>query len=66
MRFRATWKGSLNVSLVSLRVKAYASAAPEKQPVHLHQLHDGCHSRIRYQKVCPEHGPVAGDQIVMG
>ena len=66
MQLRTTWKGSLNVSLVSLRVKAYSTASSDKEAVHLHQLHGSCQSRIRYQKVCPEHGPVAGDQIVMG
>ncbi len=66
MQLRTTWKGSLNVSLVSLRVKAYATASSDKEAVHLHQLHGSCQSRIRYQKVCPQHGPVAGDQIVMG
>ncbi len=66
MHVRTTWKGSLNVSLVSLRVKAYTTAASDKEAVHLHQLHGSCQSRIRYQKVCPQHGVVAGDQIVMG
>ncbi len=66
MHLRATWKGSLNVSLVSLRVKAYTSAAAEQEAVHLHQLHASCQSRIRYHKVCPQHGPVPNDQIVMG
>ncbi len=66
MQLRTTWKGSLNVSLVSLRVKAYGTASSDKEAVHLHQLHGSCQSRIRYQKVCPQHGPVASDQIVMG
>ncbi len=66
MQLRTTWKGSLNVSLVSLRVKAYSTASSDKEAVHLHQLHGSCQSRIRYQKVCPQHGPVASDQIVMG
>ena len=29
-----------------------------------HMLHAGCHSRIRYKKVCPVHGEVANDEIV--
>ena len=66
MHHRATWKGSLNVSLVSLRVKAYTTAATGQEAVQLHQLHHSCQSRIRYQKVCPQHGPVPTDQIVMG
>ena len=66
MNARATWKGSLHVSLLAVRVKAYASATPQQQTVHLHQLHRDCQNRIRYQKVCPVHGPLENDQIVMG
>ena len=66
MNARATWKGSLHVSLLAVRVKAYSSAAPEQETIHMHQLHRNCQSRIRYQKVCPVHGPLASDQIVMG
>ncbi len=66
MHLRATWKGSLNVSLVSLRVQAYTTAASQPEGVQLHQLHHSCQSRIRYQKVCPQHGVVPPDQIVMG
>ncbi len=66
MHLRTTWKGSLNVSLVSLRVKAYASSTPAQAAVHLHQLHAECQSRIRYQKVCSQHGTIPNDQIVMG
>ena len=66
MHLRTTWKGSLNVSLLSLRVKAYSTAAPQGETVQLHQLHAACQSRIRYHKVCPQHGQVPTDQIVMG
>ncbi len=66
MNARATWKGSLSVSLLSLRVKAYTSAAPEQEAIQLHQLHQACQCRIRYKKVCPRHGTVENDQIVMG
>ena len=63
---RVTWKGSLNVSLVSVAVKAYTASAPENGQLRLNQLHDACHGRIKYEKTCPLHGPVTGDQIVMG
>ena len=63
---RVTWKGSLNVSLVSVAVKAYAASAPDNGQLRLNQLHDACHGRIKYEKTCPLHGPVTGDQIVMG
>ena len=66
MNARATWKGSLHVSLLAVRVKAYASSTTQQQTIRLHQLHRGCRQRIRYQKVCPVHGPLESDQIVMG
>jgi DNA end-binding protein Ku len=40
--------------------------APEQGEMHFHQLHEECHSRIRYQKVCPIHGEVPRDEIVSG
>ena len=30
------------------------------------QLHEECHSRIRYKNTCPIHGEVPNDEIVMG
>ena len=47
MHLRATWKGSLNVSLVSLRVQAYTTAASQPEGVQLHQLHHSCQGRGR-------------------
>ncbi|MCA9751753.1 MAG: Ku protein, partial [Gemmatimonadetes bacterium] len=32
----------------------------------LNQLHKDCNQRIRYKKVCPDHGEVANDEIVSG
>ncbi len=66
MPAHATWKGSLNVSLVSVAVKAYAASRADGNAIRLNQLHAACHRRIGHQKTCPEHGPVASDQIVMG
>lgn len=34
--------------------------------ISLNQLHEGCGSRIKYQKVCPQHGEVTSDEIVSG
>jgi DNA end-binding protein Ku len=50
---------------VSVPVKAYpavrsAAAAP------FHFLHVDCGQRIRYQKHCPQHGPVPAEAIVRG
>ncbi|HTM54585.1 MAG TPA: Ku protein [Pirellulales bacterium] len=63
---RSSWKGHLRFSLVSLPVQAFNSAGSDEGEVRFHQLHAECHSRIRYQKVCPIHGEVSNDEIVMG
>ena len=62
---RTSWKGFLKLSLVSVSVKAF-TAHDTSQEVRLNQLHKECNSRIKYQKVCPEHGEVNADQIVSG
>ena len=65
MAARSAWKGYLRVSLVTFSVKAY-SATSSTSPIHLNQLHKSCNNRIKYQKVCPEHGEVSNDEIVSG
>lgn len=62
---RTSWKGFLKLSLISVPVKAF-TANDTSGEMHLNQLHKGCHSRIKYQKVCPEHGEVKSEQIVSG
>lgn len=62
---RTSWKGFLRLSLVSVPVKAF-TANDTGAEVHLNQLHKDCNSRIKYQKVCPEHGELAADNIVSG
>ncbi|MGE3171273.1 MAG: Ku protein [Planctomycetota bacterium] len=62
---RTSWKGFLKLSLVSVPVKAF-TANESAAEVHLNQLHKDCHSRVKYQKVCPEHGELASDKIVSG
>lgn len=66
MAARSSWKGFLRLSLVSIPVKAYTASSSGGGDISLNQLHADCHSRIKYQKVCPIHGEVAQDQIVMG
>ncbi|MCG6156689.1 non-homologous end joining protein Ku [Rubinisphaera margarita] len=63
---RSSWKGYLKISLVSLPVKAYTGSSSGGSPISLNQLHEKCHSRIRYRKVCPIHGEVPNDEIVSG
>ncbi len=54
---RATWKGFLNLSLVSVPVKAY-SATDSGGTVRLNQLHADCNSRVNYKTVCPSCGEI--------
>lgn len=63
---RPAWKGFLRISLVSAPVQAYTTLMSGAGEIHLNQLHRPCHSRIRYKKVCPLHGEVSNDEIVMG
>jgi DNA end-binding protein Ku len=66
MAARSSWKGFLQLSLVSVPVKAYTAANSAGSSISLNQLHAECNSRIRYQKTCPIHGEVSQDEIVMG
>jgi DNA end-binding protein Ku len=62
---RTSWKGFLKLSLISVPVKAF-TANDTAGEVHLNQLHKGCNSRVKYQKVCPEHGELKSEAIVSG
>jgi DNA end-binding protein Ku len=64
--WKATWKGQLRFGLVSFTVEAVNVRAKEEGNIHFHQLHAKCHSRIRYEKVCPLHGKVSNSEIVSG
>ncbi len=63
---RSSWKGYLRLSLVSVPVQAFNAAESGGGDIHLNQLHATCHNRIRYKKVCPVHGEVPNEEIVMG
>jgi DNA end-binding protein Ku len=62
---RSSWKGFLKLSLVSVPVKAF-TANETSEEIHLNQLHSGCNNRVRYKKVCPEHGELRAEEIVSG
>lgn len=66
MAARASWKGFIRLSLVSVPVKAFTATASGGGEIHLNQIHAECHNRIRYQKTCPIHGEVSNDAIVSG
>jgi DNA end-binding protein Ku len=63
---RPSWKGFIRLSLVAVPVEGYTASAAGASQISLNQLHDECHSRIRYKKTCPEHGEVDHSEIVMG
>jgi DNA end-binding protein Ku len=62
---RASWKGQLRLSLVSIPVCLY-NAVSSTSRISMNQLHKGCHRRLRQQMVCPEHGHVERSDIVKG
>jgi hypothetical protein len=62
--FRLGYGVHWKLSLVSVPVKAYPVITSGGGDINLNQLHAHCHSRIRYQKVCPIHGQVNSDDIV--
>jgi DNA end-binding protein Ku len=64
MASRTSWEGYLKLNLLSIPVKAYNAAASGGGKIGFHLIHATCHSRIRYEKVCPEHGEVPDDEIV--
>jgi DNA end-binding protein Ku len=62
---RPSWNGYLKISLVSVPVSAYVGSQ-SGPAIRFHQLHNECHSRIRYVKTCPIHGEVSSADIVLG
>ena len=62
---RTSWKGYLKLSLISIPVKAH-TANDTAETIRLNQLHKDCHQRVKYQKVCPEHGELKQTEIVSG
>nr|UXE45625.1 non-homologous end joining protein Ku [uncultured bacterium] len=66
MPLRHNWKGYLKLSLVSVPVKSYSAVSADEGEIHFHQLHESCHSRVKYVKTCPIHGPLRPDEIVSG
>ena len=65
MTLRSSWKGFLRLSLIAVPVKAYP-ASTSAATIRLNQLHEECHSPIKYRKLCPIHGEVTSDAIVSG
>jgi DNA end-binding protein Ku len=62
---RAYWTGYLKLLLVAFPIRMYPAVSSSER-IALHQLHKTCKRRIRYQKVCPEHGVLEKEDIVKG
>lgn len=62
---RSSWKAFLKLSLVSVPVRGF-TASKSGGDIRLNQLHKDCNTRVKYQKVCPEHGELSSGQIVKG
>lgn len=62
---RATWKGHICISLLSIPVKMF-NAVSSPSRVSFNQLHKDCHNRLKQQMVCPEHGAIERSDIVKG
>ncbi len=64
MASRTSWEGYLRLNLLSVPVKAYNTAISGGGKIGFHMIHAECHSRIRYEKVCPIHGEIPDGEIV--
>lgn len=62
---RSSWKGYLKLSLISVPVRAF-TANNTDEAIRLNQLHKDCHGRVKYLKVCQEHGELKQTEIVSG
>ena len=56
----------MQLGLVRFHVEAIDAHLPSGSDIHFHQLRAECHSRIQYEKVCPIHGEVSPEEIVLG
>ena len=62
---RSSWKGFLNLSLVSVPVRAF-SASDSSGSIRLNQLHTECNCRVQYKTACPTCGDISRSEIVKG
>jgi DNA end-binding protein Ku len=60
---RPSWDGFLKFNLIAVPVKAYNATVSGRGKIGFHLVHRKCHSRIRYEKVCPIHGKVDKGEI---
>jgi DNA end-binding protein Ku len=66
MSARATWKGLLQISLVTIPIKVFP-ATESSETLSFHQLHSECQSRMQQKRWCPScNREVPGGEIVKG
>src|SRR4030088_3111835 len=66
MAARATWKGFLKVSLVSLPIKVFP-ATESSASISFNQLHGECRTRIQQKRWCPHcNREVPNSELVKG
>ena len=66
MSLRATWRGSIRISLVTVPIRVFP-ATTSASDVSFRQLHSVCQTPIQYKKWCPHcDQEVTADEIVKG
>lgn len=66
MALRASWKGALKLSLITIPIRAFP-ATTDTADVSFHQIHRDCKTRIKLKKWCPTcDREVTRDEIVKG
>jgi len=66
MAARATWKGFLKISLVSIPIKVFP-ATESSGSISFNQLHGECRTRIQQKRWCPQcNREVANSELVKG
>ena len=66
MAARATWKGSLRLSLITVPIRVFPATNPAAD-VSFRQIHRKCHTPIQLKKWCPHcDREVTNDEIVKG
>ena len=66
MAARATWRGALRLSLISVPIRVFP-ATSQAADVRFHQIHRKCRTRIQLKKWCPHcEQEVQADEVVKG
>lgn len=62
---RSMWKGSISFGLVNIPVRMYT--ATQEKGLRFNQLHELCHTPIKYEKYCPYcDRAIGGEEIIRG